>query len=70
MAAEQNMTQTLTQTAIKAAKTVIIAVRESEILVSYDRQIQTTLKRPTFDWKAIGKYQELCNFEIEVKNTF
>ena len=28
------------------------------------------LKLPTFDWKVAEKYQELCNFEIEVKNTF
>ena len=24
------------------------------------------LKKPTFDWKAAEKYQELCNFGIEV----
>ena len=27
------------------------------------------LKKPTFDWKAANKYQELQNFKIEVKNS-
>ena len=27
-------------------------------------------RQPTFDWKAKDKYQELVNFETEVKNIF
>ena len=27
-----------------------------------------SLEQPTFDWKTADKYQELGNFELEVKN--
>ena len=52
-------------------------VREADNLVNSARPIHTvpglgslTLRQPTFDWKAADKYQELCNFETEVKNIF
>ena len=28
------------------------------------------LRQATFDWKVADKYQEVCNFETEVKNIF
>ena len=54
-----------------------MAIREADNPVSKARPVQAVLKSDspalkltTFDWKWADKYQELCNFEIEVKNTF
>ena len=34
------------------------------------RSNSPVLGQSTFDWKATNIYQELCNFETEVKNIF
>ena len=67
MAAEQSMTQTITQAAIKTAKAAIIAIREADIPFNNNRLVHTVprsgspaLKQPTFDWKVADKSQELC----------
>ena len=31
---------------------------------------EMALRPPMIDWEEVDKYQELCNFEIEVKNIF
>ena len=65
------------QAIIQAAKTTIMVVKEAENPVNTARSVQVmpragspALKQSTFDWKARDKYQELQNFEIEVKNIF
>ena len=75
MAAEQIMMQTITQAAIKAAKAAIMTIKETENPVNAARYMQVmlrtggpVLKQPNIDWKTADKYQELWNFEIEVKN--
>ena len=67
----------ISQAVMKAAQVVIMAVREAEIPANTTRPALAmpktggpVLKQPTFDWKAIDKYIELCNFEIEVKTSF
>ena len=67
MVAKQSMTQAITQG----------SNNDSQNLVTNARPIQTiswldspTLKQLTFDLKATGKYHELCNFGIQVKNIF
>ena len=72
------MMQTMTQSAMEAAtKAAIAAVKEVENTVNAARSIQVmyrsdgpALKQPKFDWKAAGKYQELLNFETDVKSIF
>ena len=63
--------------AIKAVKAAIMAIRGVENTVNNARPMHTmprligpVLKQPTFAWKATDKYKELCNFELDVKNTF
>ena len=77
MATKQSMTKKTTQASIKASRAAIMAVREADNPVNYAGQVHTmsrsngpVLRHPVFDWKATDKYQELCNFEIEVKNIF
>ena len=74
MSAEQSMTETIMQSEIKATKAAIMAVTGVDKPVNITRPVHTALrsgspalKQPKFDWKAAEKYQELCNFEIEVK---
>ena len=52
-------------------------VREVDTLVNNTRWIHAVpksvgliLQQPTFNWKATHKYQEISNFEIEVKSIF
>ena len=54
-----------------------MGIRETENLIKPVRPVQVilrtsgqTLKQPTYDWKTADKYQELQNFEIEIKNIF
>ena len=68
------MTQAIMQTAIEATKAAIMTGREAYNLVNNVRLVHTApmsdgpaLKQSTFGWKAADKYQEPCNFEIEVK---
>ena len=63
MAAEQAMTQTLTQAVTEATKAVIMAVRDADDLVNAARPVQTiprtgspVLKQPTFIGKVNDKY--------------
>ena len=65
------------QAAIEATKAEIMAIREADNPVNSARPIHTTARldslawrQPTFYWKMRDKYQELCNFETEVKNIF
>ena len=69
------MTEASSQAVIEATKAAIMIVREAEILISNARTLQATsqmgsppLKQQMFDWKAPDKYNELCNFKIEVKH--
>ena len=62
------------QAVIKAAKAAIIVVREVEAPANTTRLAPVMLKaggpvvrQPTFDWRSLDRYIELCNFEIEVK---
>ena len=64
-------------TATRAAQVAMMAVREADNLGNNDRPLHTIPRssdpeksQQTFDWKATDKYQELCYFEIEVKNIF
>ena len=77
MAAEQSMTQAIIQEAIKGTKAAIIAVGEIDSSVNNARPVYAiirsggpTLKEATFDLRPADKYQELCNFDIGVKNIF
>ena len=77
MAAKQNMLLAITQAAIVTPKAAIMAAKEAENPVNAVRSVQVILrvgspkvKQPTFDWKAAGKLQELCNFQTQVKNIF
>ena len=75
MASNQSMTQAIAKVVAETYKAAILAVRE---LGSTGEHIQTTqvmpmisgprIKHPTFDWKALDKYNELHNFEIEVRD--
>ena len=38
--------------------------------VSQATQNNPIICQPTFNWKAVDKYWEICNFEVEVKNIF
>ena len=74
MITEQSMPQTIMQAEIKVTKAPVIALREADNLVNNARQIHTmprsgstVLRQQTFDWNVANKYQDLCNFEIEVK---
>ena len=69
------MTLVIMQAVNEAAKAAIITIREADNLINNARSIHTmprsgipVLRQPT--WKVAKKYQELCNFEIEVKNIF
>ena len=71
------MTHAMMKAAIAGAKAAIMTVREADNLVSNARPLHTTprlgspaLRQQMFDWKARDKYQELCNFPLEVKNIF
>ena len=71
------MTQAIIQAAIDDTKVAIMAVREVDNLVNNGILIHTsprsgvsTLKQPTFHWKATDKCHELCYYEIEVKYIF
>ena len=75
MAAEQGMIQAIMQAVTETSKADIVAIREAEKTVNNARPVHAAprsgspaQKQPTFDWKVQDKYQELCNFEIEVKN--
>ena len=75
MAVEQSMMQATLQAAIEATKATLITVREADKPFNNVSPIHKTprlgspvLRQPMFDWKATHKYQELCNFKIEVKN--
>ena len=74
MAAEQSMSKAIIKAAIEVTKGAIMAVREPDNLVNSvrptPRSDSQVLRQPMFDWKAAHKYQEPCNFEIEVKNIF
>ena len=67
---EQNMTQAIMQAAIEATKAAIIMVREVDNLVGNAKPIHTmaSIKTTNVWLKTLDKYQELYNFEIEVKN--
>ena len=54
-----------------------MAVREADNPVNSARIIHAmpgsdgpALGQPLVDWKMADKYQNLCNFEVEVKNIF
>ena len=54
-----------------------MAIREGDSPVSNVTPVHAVpssgspaLKQPAFELKAKDKYEELCNFEIEVKNIF
>ena len=71
------MTEAITKVAIEAAKAVIIAVRELDIMANSVRPMHTvprsdnlTVHQPNFNKKTADKYQELRNFEIVIKNIF
>ena len=77
MAIEESMTQAIIQAVIEAAKTVTMAIIEANNPISNTRPVHATprsggptQKHLTFEWKLADKYQELCNFKIEVKNIF
>ena len=77
MAAEQSMAWAIMQVTTEATKVAIMAVRVADNPVTSARPVHTmprsgglALRQPMFDLKAAEKYQELCNFEIKVKNTF
>ena len=59
---------------IEAAKAAIMAVREADNPVNNARPLHAMPRSggpaltTDVDWKVVDKYQELCNFEKEVKN--
>ena len=76
MVDEHNMALAITKAATEASKQ-LMKIIEAETPVSSVRTIKATLwmrspalKQPTFEWKAQGKYNELYDFEIEVKKHF
>ena len=67
------MTQAITQAAIEAAKTVIVAVKRTEIPVNTTRPVPPmqeisglVLKQPMFKQKSSDKYLELFKLEINI----
>ena len=71
MTAKQSMLQAIT-VSIKAAKAEILADEGTENPVNAARSVQVMSrignqapKQPIFDWKTMGKYRELLNFEIK-----
>ena len=73
MAADQSMTQAIMQVAIEATKAVVMAVIEVDNPVNNARPIHVmprsgilALRQPTLAWNVADKFQELCNFEIDV----
>ena len=77
MATEESLVEAVMQAAGKAAKVAIMMVREADNLVKNARPIHIiprssgkVLRQPMFDLKDTNKYQEPCNFEIQVKNIF
>ena len=77
MTAEQSITQAIMQALIDTAKAANVAIRKSENLVNNARPVHAAarsdgpvLRQPTFDWKVTNIYQEVCNFEIDIRNIF
>ena len=75
------MTQAIMQAAIEVMKTAVEAMSEVKGPAKRNNtavatpSVSTTdsgpvLKQPAFNWKAQGKYNELLNFEMEVKYKF
>ena len=71
------MTETIIQAVIEATIAAIMALREvgNPVIIARSvniapRSSRPVLKESTFDCKVVDEYQELCNFEIEVKNIF
>ena len=71
------MTWTTIQAVTNATKAAIMSVREADNPNNSARPLHTVprtgdlvLKQPIFYWKVAGKYQETCNFEIEICNNF
>ena len=59
---------------IEATKEAIVTIRKANKPINNIRPVHMgprsdgpVLKHCTFDWKVADKYQELCNFEIEVR---
>ena len=81
MVGAQAMNQTKMQAAIKVTKVVVqakevdgeeVGIRlRSEAYISKGPQKGTlSLKQPSFNWSAPGKYAELRNFMLEAKTFF
>ena len=77
MTVEHSMTHVIMQALIEADKAAIMPISEVDNTVSnarpvhaMPRSVSPTLNEHTFDWRVAEKYQELCNFETEVKRTF
>ena len=72
LASEQSMMKTITQTAIRTTKAVIMVAREVEntTIQQIPRVRGPVLKQPTLNWKAPDKYHKFNNFEIEVRYLF
>ena len=54
-----------------------MAVRGQITPVNNARPIDKTLRlsgpglrQPTFDWKVMGKYKEMCSLKTDIKNIF
>ena len=69
------MVQVIIQEENEAAKAAIMEVREADNLVNSSRPIHpmptlwgSVVRQLMFDWKVADKWQDLCNFEIGVKN--
>ena len=75
MAAEQSMTLAITETMIEAAQTTSTAIEEAHNFIINTRPVHgetrpdgSAIKQATFDWNTAFKYQELYDFEIEIKH--
>ena len=62
------------QVGIEDATVAIMTIRDPgqqcHIITCVPGSGGLALKQLTFDWKVADKYQELCNFEMQVKNIF
>ena len=75
MATEQSMAQATTHAANEGIKAELATVREvgnpvnnARIIHTIPRSSTPMPRQPTFEWKPLDKFQELCTFEMEKKN--
>ena len=70
------MTQAIMPSPIEASKADMMTIREADNLINNATPIHIILRlggpalKTYIDWEVAIKYQELCDFEIDVKNIF